>query len=78
MAKRPAEELYDIVKDPACMNNLAGKPEFENIKKQLSERLTNRLKETGDTRQTGPNPEIWETYPRLKGDIRKFPVQPDN
>jgi N-sulfoglucosamine sulfohydrolase len=74
MAKRPAEELYDIVNDPACMNNLAGKPEFENIKKQLAERLTNRLKETGDTRQTGPDPEIWETYPRLKGDIRKFPV----
>jgi N-sulfoglucosamine sulfohydrolase len=72
--KRPAEELYDIIKDPACMNNLAGKPEFENIRKQLSGRLTNRLKETGDTRQTGPDPEIWETYPRLKGDIRKFPA----
>jgi hypothetical protein len=70
--KRPAEELYDIIKDPACMNNLAGKQEFENVRKQLSERLASRLKETGDTRLTGPDPEIWESYPRLRGDIRKF------
>jgi uncharacterized sulfatase len=75
VGKRPAEELYDIIKDPACMNNLAEKPEFENIRKQLSSRLTVRLKETGDTRQIGPDPEIWETYPRLKGEIRKFPVE---
>jgi uncharacterized sulfatase len=73
--KRPSEELYDIVKDPGCMNNLAGIPEFESVRKQLSERLKSRLRETGDPRMTGPEPEIWETYPRLRGDIRKFPVQ---
>jgi uncharacterized sulfatase len=77
-AKRPAEELYDIIIDPDCMENLAGKAEYEKIQKQLSERLIIRLKETGDPRETGSNPEIWEAYPRLKGEIRKFPVQTDN
>lgn len=77
-AKRPAEELYDIVKDPACLENLAGKASYESIRSQLSDRLVNRLKDTRDPRETGSNPEIWETYPRLEGEIRKFPVQPDN
>ena len=74
-AKRPAEELFDIIKDPDCIENLAGMPSYENIRKQLSDRLVNRLKETGDPRETGSDPEIWESYPRLKGEIRKFPVQ---
>ncbi|MGB4292801.1 MAG: sulfatase [Bacteroidales bacterium] len=74
VAKRPAEELYDVVKDPFCMNNLAGKQEFERIRKRLATRLTAVLKETGDPRETGPDPEIWETYPRLQGEIRKFPA----
>ncbi len=74
-AKRPTEELYDITKDPDCMENLAGMASYEGIRKQLSDRLVKRLKETGDPRETGPDPEVWESYPRLKGEIRKFPVQ---
>jgi len=74
-AKRPAEELFDIINDPHCMNNLAGKPDYELLLKELSGRLTSILKATGDTRETGSDPEIWETYPRLKGEIRKFPAQ---
>ncbi len=74
-AKRPGEELYDIINDPDCMVNLANKPEFEKDRKQLAARLSDRLKETGDPRETGSNPEIWETYPRMVGEIRKFPVQ---
>lgn len=73
MDKRPAEELYDIRKDPDCLNNLAGKPEFNLILEQLSKRLVDHLKATGDPRETGANPEIWETYPRLKGENRRFP-----
>jgi N-sulfoglucosamine sulfohydrolase len=76
-AKRPAEELYDIIKDPDCMDNLAGKDGYEEIRRQLSERLISRLKETMDPRETGSNPEIWESYPRLEGEIRTFPVQPN-
>jgi uncharacterized sulfatase len=74
-AKRPAEELYDIIKDPDCIENLAGKATYEKIRKQLFDRLVYRLKATGDPRETGSDPEIWESYPRLKGEIRKFPVQ---
>lgn len=73
-AKRPAEEFYDIVKDPDCMVNLAEDPKYSTLKKQLSERLITRLRETGDTREIGSDPEIWETYPRLEGVIRKFPA----
>jgi uncharacterized sulfatase len=72
-AKRPGEELYDIQNDPYCMNNLAGKQELSNVQKQLSERLIRHLIATGDPREVGSNPEIWETYPRLNGEIRKFP-----
>jgi N-sulfoglucosamine sulfohydrolase len=77
-AKRPVEELYDIKKDPDCMTNLAAKHEFTDIKKQLSNRLVDHLKATGDTREVGSNPEIWESYPRLKGEIRKFPLETKN
>jgi N-sulfoglucosamine sulfohydrolase len=70
--------LYDIRKDPDCMNNLAGKSEFSAVQKQLSNQLVSQLKATGDSRELGPNPEIWETYPRLKGEIRKFPSETKN
>lgn len=72
-AKRPAEELFDIQTDPDCKVNLAGKPEFAPIQKQLSAQLSKQLKANGDPRETGINPEIWESYPRLKGEIRAFP-----
>ena len=78
MAKRPAEELYDVQKDPDCMNNLAGKPEFSKVQKELKKQLVSQLKATGDPREVGLNPEIWETYPRLKGEIRKFPTETNN
>ncbi len=75
-AKRPREELYNLVSDPFCMLNLAGDPFYEAVRRRLSKELMRTLKETGDTRITGSDPEIWETYPRLKGEIRDFP--PDN
>ena len=39
MGKRPAEELYDLVKDPSCMANLAEKTEFEPVKRKLWEEM---------------------------------------
>jgi uncharacterized sulfatase len=71
VAKRPAEELYDIVKDPACLHNLAAEPPFARVKNELAGRLMDYLKQTGDPRATG-NGDIWETYPRCSP-IRKFP-----
>lgn len=46
--KRPAEELYDLEKDPHQVNNLANDPKFANELKRHREFLTNWIKETGD------------------------------
>lgn len=72
VAHRPAEELFDIVKDPGCLNNLAGNPEFENVRAKLWARLETALKKTGDARVSG-NGDIWETYERYSH-LRDFPV----
>lgn len=46
---RPAEELYDILTDPACTVNLAGQPGYGAITQRLSDELTLWRVETGDT-----------------------------
>jgi uncharacterized sulfatase len=71
VAKRPAEELFDIQKDPACLKNLVDDPAFAKTKKELAQQMTDYLKKTGDPRVTGDG-EIWESYPRYSN-IRKFP-----
>jgi uncharacterized sulfatase len=48
--KRPAEELYDVRKDPYMVNNLAGKINFAVVKKKLSDRLMHELTRAGDPR----------------------------
>lgn len=70
--KRPAEELFDIKNDPACINNLASSAEFSGVKEELSNKLENYLKETQDSRILDGG-DIWETYPRYSG-LRKFPT----
>jgi uncharacterized sulfatase len=72
VAKRPLEELFDIQKDPYCLNNLSDLPEFQPILTELRESLTTRLKETKDPRVTG-NGDVWETYKRFNI-MRTFPV----
>ncbi len=70
--KRPAEELFDIVKDPGCLTNLAAAAEFDDVRKKLGARLEAYLEETGDPRLRG-NGDVWETYKRYSP-IRKFPA----
>jgi N-sulfoglucosamine sulfohydrolase len=60
--KRPAEELYDVKKDPDMINNLAGKTEFAQIKTKLAERLMTELKRAGDPRVV-ENPPRFEQAP---------------
>ncbi len=74
IAKRPAEELYQIVNDKDCLINIALDPKFSEVKNQLSDRLMNQLRNIGDTRIMGPNPDIWESYPRYKGTNPNFPA----
>jgi uncharacterized sulfatase len=68
--KRPGVELYDIQKDPGCMDNLAGRSEFSNIENQLWAQLEGCLKEQNDPRAYGY--EIFESYPRYNR-MRAFP-----
>ncbi len=51
--KRPAEELYDLRKDPHNMNNVAEDPAYEKVRKKLSAQLMDTLKRTGDPRVHG-------------------------
>ena len=68
--KRPEEELYNIKIDPGCMNNLAGKAEFDSIKRELKTKLKQKLTQQQDPRMLG-NGDIFESYPRYSR-MRKF------
>ena len=63
--KRPLEELYDIVQDPECMNNLAGSPDFAQKKEFLWDSLANFLRESGDPRIFG-NGHVFDEYPHCQ------------
>jgi uncharacterized sulfatase len=71
VAKRPAEELFDILADPACLHDLAADPAFAQAKAQLARQLEDYLRQTGDARVLNGG-EVWETYPRMSP-VRKFP-----
>jgi N-sulfoglucosamine sulfohydrolase len=63
--KRPARELYDMVKDPYQLENLAEKR--SDAAEKLDAELTKRLEETGDPRAaagklSGDDPR-WDEYP---------------
>ncbi len=72
VARRPAEELFDIETDPDCLNNLAGDPANEQTRAALAQKLETYLRQTHDARVVGDG-EVWETYPRLEGPMRSFP-----
>ena len=60
--KRMPEELYDLSKDPECLENLALNPEFEHILTSLSEQLTEELTEQKDPRMFGRG-DVFDKYP---------------
>ena len=51
-ALRPAEELFDLKKDPDQWTNVASDPAYTDVRMSLSDRLTNLLKSTEDPRVT--------------------------
>lgn len=73
VGKRPEFELFDIRNDPACLRNLASDPAFAEIRDKLAARLEAHLRETGDPRIVGPDPNIFESYRRY-GNIRNYPA----
>jgi len=60
--KRPAEELYDLERDPHQLTNVAGLPEYAEAKSELAERLLAELKATGDPRVLGDG-DAFDHYP---------------
>ena len=70
-SKRPAEQLYDIKKDPGCVNNIAGINDYASIKSDLHQILMDELTKQGDPRVLG-NGDVFESYPRF-AHMRNFP-----
>ncbi|MBN2092729.1 sulfatase [candidate division KSB1 bacterium] len=66
VAKRPAEELYDLIKDPWQLTNVADQPEYTSEKAKLAEILLSELTRTGDPRVIG-NAELFDHYPYYGG-----------
>ena len=62
--KRPAEELYDLAKDPGQLVNVAADPAEAETKAALGKRLDAGLAATGDPRQAGRGAEL-EAHPYL-------------
>lgn len=45
---RPAEELYDVVADPHCLNNLIDQPQYAPLRAELSAQLMSWMQAQGD------------------------------
>lgn len=69
--KRPPEELYDLRKDPDCVNNLAGHTDFAAVQAKLKQQLTDMLKAQGDPRIFGQG-KVFDDYPYADARFRDF------
>jgi len=73
--KRPAEELYDLKKDPGQINNVADQAEYARDRQKLRSMLDQWMKETGDPRAVSDD-DRWDRYPyfgqpgRMPGGVR--------
>ncbi len=62
--KRPEEQMFDISKDPGCLDNLAPVAAHESTRKSMRAALEKALTGQKDPRLLG-NADIWESYPRF-------------
>jgi len=68
---KPAEELYDFRKDPWLLDNLAGNPDFQDVKSALKQQLIKELEAEGDPRMFGKGEEF-DKYPYADEAHRDF------
>ncbi len=68
---RPAEELYDLSRDPDCLHNLAEQPDRAAIKTRLQERMFAQLRQQGDPRMEGRG-HVFDEYPHASAAHRNF------
>ncbi|GJM64419.1 sulfatase [Persicobacter diffluens] len=64
-AKRPAEELYDLRKDPGQLHNVAAVSQYQAQLKVMRASLEKRLKALNDPRAVDPDIKIFDEYPYL-------------
>jgi arylsulfatase A-like enzyme len=79
-AKRPAEELYDVVKDPHQIVDLAGRPALAAVKAKLGAQVDAWMKATSDPR-VDPKDDRWDAFayygnpgPGLAGKVGASPT----
>ena len=60
--KRPAEELYDLKRDPDQVDNVAGRPQYRDVQRRLRAEPEAWLRETGDPRMTTDD-NRWDRFP---------------
>jgi N-sulfoglucosamine sulfohydrolase len=70
-AKRPAEELYDLKRDPDQLTNIAAEPAYAAVKEKLAAQLTDQLRATADPRILGHG-DKFDDFPYL-GSVPQFP-----
>ena len=70
-AKRPAEELYDLKKDPGQIVNVANDAGYTRIRNALAVRMTQGLVDADDPRMDGRG-DLFDSQPYLGGSPR-FP-----
>jgi uncharacterized sulfatase len=63
LGKRPAEEFFDIVTDPACLKNLTAAPAHRKALVEHRQQLEQILKAESDPRVLGTG-SIFDSYPR--------------
>ena len=61
-AKRPAEELYDLRRDPGQLKNVAGQSAHRAAQQRLRADLDRWMRETGDPRATVDD-DRWDRFP---------------
>ena len=69
-AKRPAEELYDLRKDPHQLVNVADRAEYAEARRELRGRVEQWMRDTGDPR-VDPACDAWDKYPYFGGPAKK-------
>jgi N-sulfoglucosamine sulfohydrolase len=69
--KRPAEELYDMSKDPDCITNLANDPKYRATMGKLRQQMERELKAQGDPRMFGKG-YLFDRYPYANTEQRNF------
>jgi len=68
--KRPAEELYDVRRDPDQIVNLVDRADYAAAKKKLRARLDRWMKKTADPRATTDD-DRWDAYPYFGNPVKR-------